>query len=104
MSVFSYVTVILSWTFRLLDSNDAELQMKVLDCLLNWKDEFLQPYGQQLKNLINSKHLREELATWSLSRESNLIDEQHRPQVVPIVLRLLIPKVRNLKTLSSRKV
>lgn len=89
--------------YRLLDSNDAELQMRVLDCILNWKDEFLQPYGQHLKNLINSKHLREELTTWSLSRESNLIDEQHRPQVVPIVLRLLIPKVRNLKTLSSRK-
>ncbi|KAK1375649.1 DRIM domain-containing protein [Heracleum sosnowskyi] len=89
--------------YRLLDSNDAELQMKVLDCILNWKDEFLQPYGQHLKNLINSKHLREELTTWSLSRESNLIDEQHRPQVVPIVLRLLAPKVRNLKTLSSRK-
>lgn len=93
-----------SLTFRILDSNDAELQMRVLDCILNWKDEFLQPYGQHLKNLINSKHLREELTTWSLSRESNLIDQQHRPQVIPIVLRVLIPKVKNLKTLSSRKV
>lgn len=90
--------------FRLLDSNDAELQLRVLDCIINWKDEFLQPYAQHLRNLINSKQFREELTTWSLSRESNLIDEQHRSQVVPLVLRVLIPKVRNLKTLSSRKV
>ncbi|WOG89602.1 hypothetical protein DCAR_0208840 [Daucus carota subsp. sativus] len=89
--------------YRLLDSNDAELQLRVLDCIINWKDEFLQPYAQHLRNLINSKQFREELTTWSLSRESHLIDEQHRSQVVPLVLRVLIPKVRNSKTLSSRK-
>ncbi|KAE9444963.1 hypothetical protein C3L33_23139, partial [Rhododendron williamsianum] len=27
--------------YRLLDENDAEIQMMVLDCLLNWKDDFL---------------------------------------------------------------
>lgn len=89
--------------YRLLDANDAELQMKALDCLLNWKDDFLHPYEQHLQNLISVKNLREELTTWSLSRESNLIDEQHRPHLVPIVLRVLIPKVRKLKTLASRK-
>jgi len=58
-------------TSRLLDDNDADVQTKVLDCLLNWKDSFLLPYEKNLKNLINSKILREELATWSLSKESN---------------------------------
>ncbi|CAA2935324.1 small subunit processome component 20 homolog [Olea europaea subsp. europaea] len=89
--------------FRLLDDNDAELQMKVLDSLMNWKDEFLIPYDQHLKNLINTKNLREELTKWSLSRESNLIDVGHRTYVVPIAIRLLMPKVRKLKTLASQK-
>ncbi|XP_022846936.1 small subunit processome component 20 homolog isoform X2 [Olea europaea var. sylvestris] len=89
--------------FRLLDDNDAELQMKVLDCLMNWKDEYLIPYDLHLKNLINTKNLREELTKWSLSRESNVIDVQHRTYVVPIVIRLLMPKVRKLKTLASQK-
>ncbi|KAL2508708.1 ARM repeat superfamily protein [Forsythia ovata] len=89
--------------FRLLDDNDADLQMKVLDSLLNWKDEFLIPYDQHLKNLINTKNMREELTTWSLSRESDLIDVRHRTYVVPIVIRLLMPKVRKLKTLASQK-
>ncbi|KAA8534172.1 hypothetical protein F0562_031635 [Nyssa sinensis] len=89
--------------YRLLDENDAELQMKVLDCLLNWKDDFLLPYDLHLKNLISTKNLREELTTWSLSKESNLIEEQHRTYLVPMVIRILIPKVRKLKTLASRK-
>lgn len=87
-----------------MDENDAETQMKVLDCLLMWKDEYLLAYDQHLKNLINSKSLREELTTWSLSRESNLIEEGHRTYLVPLVIRLMLPKVRKLKTLASRKV
>lgn len=89
---------------RLLDNNDAEIQTKVLDCLLNWKDGFLLPYENRLKNLVCSKLLREELATWSLSEESNLVVEEHRAQLVPLVVRLLMPKVRSLRTLASRKV
>ncbi|KAL6992171.1 hypothetical protein U1Q18_010278 [Sarracenia purpurea var. burkii] len=89
--------------YRLLDEDDAEIQMKVLDCLLNWKDDFLVPYELHLKNLISSKSFREELTTWSLSKESNLIEESHRSYLVPLVTRILIPKVRKLKTLASRK-
>ncbi|CAK9136502.1 unnamed protein product [Ilex paraguariensis] len=89
--------------YRFLDDSDATLQEKVLDCLLNWKDDFLIPYDQHLKNLIIAKNLREELTTWNLSRESNLIDEGHRIYLVPIVIRILISKIRNLKTLAPRK-
>lgn len=89
--------------YRLLDDSDGELQLKVLDCLLNWKDDFLLPYGQHLKDLIDAKNLREELTKWSLSSESNQINENHRNYVVPIVIRILVPKVRKLKVLASRK-
>ncbi|XP_021745735.1 small subunit processome component 20 homolog [Chenopodium quinoa] len=88
---------------RLLDNNDVEIQIRVLDCLLNWKDRFLLPYEKHLKNLVSSKCLREEIATWSLSEDSNLVEEEHRAQLVPLVIRLLMPKVRSLKTLASRK-
>ncbi|XP_022025733.1 small subunit processome component 20 homolog isoform X2 [Helianthus annuus] len=89
--------------YRLLDENDFEVQLKVLDCLLNWKDEFLFPYAQNLRNLVNPKTLRDELTRWSLSRDSHLVSEQHRDSLVPLVIRLLVSKVRNLKTLASRK-
>lgn len=96
---------VLFWNSRLLDQNDADIQLKVLGCLMNWKDDFLLPYAENLKNLINGKTLREELTRWSLSRTSvNPIDIGHRAYVVPLVIRILIPKVRNLKMLAFRKV
>ncbi|KAK6117591.1 hypothetical protein DH2020_048670 [Rehmannia glutinosa] len=90
--------------YRLLDQNDADVQMIVLDCLLNWRDDFLLPYSENMRNLINAKCLREELTRWNLSRTSiDSIDVRHRAYVVPIVIRILIPKVRNLKTLACQK-
>lgn len=90
--------------FRLLEENDADIQMKVLDCLLTWKDDFLLPYSQNLKNLINPKYLREELTRWSLSSKSVCgIDLHHRTYIVPVVIRILIPKVRSLKMLACQK-
>ncbi|XP_028759690.1 small subunit processome component 20 homolog isoform X2 [Neltuma alba] len=88
---------------RLMEENDPEIQVKVLDCLLTWKDDYLAPYDQHLRNLISSKYLREELTTWSLSREAGMIEECHRMHLVPLVIRLLMPKVRTLKELASRK-
>ncbi|KAL7121582.1 hypothetical protein ACP275_02G190700 [Erythranthe tilingii] len=90
--------------YRLLEQNDADVQMKVLDCLLNWRDDFLLPYSENLKKLIDAKYLREELSKWSLSRNYiDAIDVRHRAHLVPIVIGVLIPKVRNLKMLACQK-
>ncbi|KAJ3705626.1 hypothetical protein LUZ61_009331 [Rhynchospora tenuis] len=88
---------------RLLDDGDPEFQLKVLDCLLNWKEEFLVPYAQHLRNLAVSKNLSEELTTWPVSKESNSIEEDHRGRLVPLIIRILTPRIRNLKSLGSRK-
>ncbi|KAL5061396.1 hypothetical protein RYX36_033000 [Vicia faba] len=88
---------------RLIEENDPEIQFKVLDCLLIWKDDYFLPYTEHLRNLISSKSTREELTTWSLSKESKMIEECHRAYLVPLVIRILMPKVRKLKGLASRK-
>ncbi|KAF8670965.1 hypothetical protein HU200_050235 [Digitaria exilis] len=90
-------------TKRVLDDSDPDIQAKALDCLLNWKDEYLTPYSQNLKNLIDIKTLREEMTTWAVSHDSLSILKDHRSQVVPLVIRVLTPKVRKLKLLGSRK-
>ncbi|XP_077215224.1 ARM repeat superfamily protein [Tasmannia lanceolata] len=87
---------------RLLDEID-DIQEKVLECLFNWKDEYLLPYEQHLKNLTSSKNLGNELTTWTLSKESYHIQEGHRGHLIPIVIRLLAPKVRKPKMLASKK-
>ncbi|RHN69146.1 hypothetical protein MtrunA17_Chr3g0121561 [Medicago truncatula] len=88
---------------RLIEEDDPEIQFRVLDCLLIWKDDYFLPYTEHLINLISYKITREELTTWSLSRESKMIEECHRAYLVPLVIRLLMPKVRKLKGLASRK-
>uniref|UniRef100_A0A0E0JKH0 Uncharacterized protein n=1 Tax=Oryza punctata TaxID=4537 RepID=A0A0E0JKH0_ORYPU len=90
-------------TKRVLDESDPDIQSKALDCLLNWKDEFLTPYTKSLKNLIDSKTLREELTTWAVSYDSLSIQKDHRSCVVPLVIRVLTPKLRKFKLLGSRK-
>ncbi|CAO2170436.1 unnamed protein product [Urochloa humidicola] len=90
-------------TKRVLDDSDPDIQAKALDCLLNWKDEFLTPYSQNIKNLIDIKTLREEMTTWAVSHDSLSILKDHRSHVVPLVIRVLTPKVRKLKLLGPRK-
>lgn len=85
---------------RFLDHNDAEIQMSVLECLVLWND-YLLPHRHRLENLIKPKELREELATWNFSKD---IEEAHRCHLVSLVIRILMPKVRNLKNSASRKV
>ncbi|KAK8959123.1 hypothetical protein KSP40_PGU003577 [Platanthera guangdongensis] len=88
---------------RLLDEIDTDIQLKAIDCLLNWKDDYLIPYEKHLKNLLVSKNMREELTTWSVSEDSVYIQEGHRAQLLPVVVRLLAPKVRNMKSLALHK-
>ncbi|KAK2393598.1 ARM repeat superfamily protein [Trifolium repens] len=88
---------------RLIEEDNPEIQFRVLDFLLIWKDDYFLPYTEHLRNLISYKITREELTTWSLSRESKMIEECHRAYLVPLVIRLLMPKVRKLKGLASRK-
>ncbi|KAF3796079.1 Small subunit processome component 20-like protein [Nymphaea thermarum] len=88
---------------RFLDDTDSDIQMGVMDILANWKDEELLPYDVHLRNLINVKVLREELTAWKLSKESHSIEESHRVYLIPMVIRILMPKVRKIKALTSRK-
>ncbi|XP_057867600.2 uncharacterized protein LOC131074886 isoform X2 [Cryptomeria japonica] len=88
---------------RLLEQNDPDVQLKVLQCLMNWKDGFLLPYEEHLKNLISLKEAREEVTTWSLSKERQQIQDCHRGELIPIVIRLLISKVKKIKAISSKK-
>ncbi|KAG0488446.1 hypothetical protein HPP92_007018 [Vanilla planifolia] len=88
---------------RLLDDVDPDIQLKSIECLLNWKDDYLIPYYQHLRNIIVPKNVREELITWDISQNSGHVEEAHRAQLIPIVVRLLSPKVRKLKTFAPRK-
>ncbi|EOA39466.1 hypothetical protein CARUB_v10008061mg, partial [Capsella rubella] len=84
---------------RFLDDDDSDIQMNVLECLMLWNDHLL-PHQKHLKNLIKAEEMREELTTWNFSKD---IEEAHRSHFVSLVIRILMPKVRKLKTSTSHK-
>ena len=73
--------------------NDPSIQALSLECLLNWKDNYLTSHVVHLQNLISYSTLREELVTWTIGRESHQVQEEHRPGLIAVVLRILYPKI-----------
>jgi U3 small nucleolar RNA-associated protein 20 len=83
---------------------DPEIQSRALECVLNWKDSYLIPYEEHLKNLISYKAAKEEMTTWDIGRESEHVQSNHREGLVPILMRLLFPKILKTKTKLHNKV
>ncbi|MCO5560985.1 hypothetical protein L7F22_014605 [Adiantum nelumboides] len=86
----------------LMDAN-PDIQLKVLECVLNWKDSYLTPYENHLKNLISPKMAREEMTTWKIEKEGESVQPNHRNGLVGILLRVLFPKILKTKTSLHNK-
>ncbi|XP_011256579.2 small subunit processome component 20 homolog [Camponotus floridanus] len=77
----------------LLSSKNANIQKTALNCLFAYKHEYLLPYKESLYSLISEKNLKNELAHFKLDRESNVIKEAHRENLMPIILRIIYAKM-----------
>lgn len=75
----------------LLSSKNADIQKAALNCLFAYKHKYLLPYKESLYGLINEKNLKNELARFKL--ESNVIQEEHREDLVPIIMRIVYAKM-----------
>lgn len=77
----------------LLSSKNVDIQKAALNCLFAYKHEYLLPYKESLYNLISEKNLKNEFAHFKLDRESNVIKEIHRENLMPIILRIIYAKM-----------
>lgn len=77
----------------LLSSKNTDVQKAALNCLFAYKHEYLLPYKESLYSLISEKNLKNELARFKLDRESNVIKETHRENLMPIILRIIYAKM-----------
>jgi len=83
---------------------DTTVQTSALRCLAAFKLPFLMPYSDRLLKLADNKTLRAELAAFPLSPDSKAVLrdgeegaallEEHRQGLVPLLIRLLYPKMR----------
>ncbi|KAL5334242.1 armadillo-type protein [Aspergillus crustosus] len=74
----------------LLCHGNSEIQKSALKALFTWKSAGIVPYRDNLLNVLDESRFNDELAIFvRVGREDSLIEEKHRDDVVPVVLRLL---------------
>ncbi|KAL3460241.1 armadillo-type protein [Aspergillus heterothallicus] len=74
----------------LLCHGNSEIQKSALKALFPWKSAGIVPYRDNLLNILDESRFSDELAVFvRVGREDSLIEEKHRDDVVPVVLRLL---------------
>lgn len=77
----------------LISSRNVDIQRASLNCLFAYKYKYLLPYKESLYSLINEKNFKNELARFKLDRESNMIEEEHRENLMPIIMRIIYAKM-----------
>ncbi|MCJ1413799.1 U3 snoRNP protein [Xylographa parallela] len=78
----------------LLTNGDAEVQKFALEAIFTWKLEGVQPYIVNLMNLLDDSRFREEISVFlQISDEESSVQQEHLPELMPILLRLLYGKV-----------
>lgn len=75
---------------ELLVNGDIDIQRSALKAIFTWKIQEIQPYQENLLNLLDDAQFREEISTFlHVNDESSIIQNEHRPVLMPVLLRLL---------------
>lgn len=74
----------------LLTNGDDEVQKPALKALLTWKPQGIQQCGENLLNLLDDARFRDEISTFvHVDAQNSVIQEDHLPELMPVMLRLL---------------
>ena len=77
----------------LLSNGSVEIQRSALRALLTWKSSSLQPYRENLFNMLDDARFRDEISTFlQVDDGISTVQEEHRPELMPVILRLLYGK------------
>ncbi|KAJ9315124.1 hypothetical protein DTO271D3_4577 [Paecilomyces variotii] len=75
---------------NLLSNGDSEIQKSALKALFTWKSPHILPYQENLLNILDESRFRDELAVFvHVGREDSVIEDEHRAELLPVLLRLL---------------
>lgn len=76
---------------NLLTNGDVEIQRSALKAIFCWNLQSIQSYRENLMNLLDDERLREEISTFL--HDDDAIQSEHRPDLIPIILRILYGKM-----------
>uniref|UniRef100_A0A8D0GIN0 UTP20 small subunit processome component n=1 Tax=Sphenodon punctatus TaxID=8508 RepID=A0A8D0GIN0_SPHPU len=80
---------------QLLSHQDQNVQKAALDCIMTYKHPHLLPYKEKLQRLLEDKSFKEEIVHFIISEENTIVKMQHRPDLVPVLMRILYGRMRN---------
>ena len=79
---------------NLLCNGDSEIQKLALKAVLTWKLPFMKPYEENLSNIVDDARFRDELSVFvHVGRDDSIIEDAHRQDLLPYLLKLLYGKV-----------
>ncbi|KZF22404.1 putative HEAT repeat protein [Xylona heveae TC161] len=74
----------------LLTNGDAEIQKSALKAIYTWKSPSLRPYEENLFNILDDARFREEISIFVRgTADAATMREEHKPELMPVLLRLL---------------
>lgn len=74
----------------LLCHGNSEIQRSALKALFTWKSPEILPYQENLLNILDESRFRDELSAFvHVGKEDSIIDESHRGELLPVLLRIL---------------
>ena len=83
--------------YNLLCHKLPAVQKVSLEVLVAFKLKFLLPYKENLLRLLEEKDFKQELLAFPLGQEDSSISEEHRQDLMPVILRLLYGRMRAKK-------
>lgn len=86
----------------LLCHGNSEIQRSALKALFTWKSPEILPYQENLLNILDESRFRDELSAFvHVGREDSVINEAHRGELLPVLLRLLYGRMISKASVSS---
>jgi U3 small nucleolar RNA-associated protein 20 len=83
----------------LMANGDIEIQKAALKSILAWKQEGVKPYQENLEFLLDEARFKNELTVFL--QGENVIKPEHRPELMPVLLRLLYGRSISKKGAAS---
>lgn len=84
---------------RLLENGDVEVQKLALKGILAWKQEAVKTYQENLEFLLDEARFKNEIAVFL--QDDELIKTAHKPELMPVLLRLLYGRTISKKGAAS---
>ncbi len=79
---------------HLLSNGDVDIQKSALSAIFTWKSPSILPYKENLLNILDDARFREEISVFvHVDDEDSTMQQNHRQELMPILLRLLYGKI-----------